>query len=182
MTVSDASTRSTALVRIHDLGIDARKPLTVVQIAAIARWRPRQELFGTAIARAEAIRLAKRIRELEVELEDNRDSITSCVSVEAPELLQLQGVGAITAAIVLTVGSHPGRIRSEAAFAQIAGTTPIPAFSGNTIRRRLNRGGDRQLNRALNTIVQTRLRTDPSTHAYVERCLAEGKTSKEIRR
>jgi transposase len=84
--------------------------------------------------------------------------------------------------VILTVWSHPGRIRSEAAFAKIAGTSPIPAPSGNTVRHRLNRGGDRRLNRALNTIVLTRMRTDPETRAYIDRRLAEGKTSKEIRR
>ncbi len=84
--------------------------------------------------------------------------------------------------MILTVWSHPGRIRTEAAFAQIAGTCAIPASSGNTIRHRLNRGGDRRLNRALNTIVLTRMRTDPSTRAHIHRRLAEGKTRKEIRR
>lgn len=50
------------------------------------------------------------------------------------------------------------------------------------MRHRLNRGGDRRLNRALNPIVLTRMRTDPDTRAYIERCLAEGKTNKEFRR
>lgn len=113
---------------------------------------------------------------------DNRATITELVTAEVPELLELRGVGAITAAIVLTVWSHPGRIRNGAAFAQIAGTAPIPASSGNTIRHRLNRGGDRQLNGALNTIVLTRMRTDPGTRTYIERRLADGKTTKEIRR
>lgn len=172
----------TALLRSHDLSIDARKSLTPQQIATIANWRRREEPFGIATARAEAVRLAKRVQATEDELADNRASITALVTVEAPELLELHGVGAVTAAVVLTVWSHPGRIRSEAAFAQIAGTAPIPASSGNTIRHRLNRGGDRQLNRALNTIVLTRMRTDPDTRTYIERRLAEGKTTKEIRR
>ena len=172
----------TSLVRSHDLGVDARKPLSSAQITTIAGWRRREESFGTATARAEAIRLAKRVLALDQDLAENRESITNIVSVQAPELLELRGVGAITAAIVLTVWSHPGRIRSEAAFAQIAGTAPIPASSGNTIRHRLNRGGDRQLNRALNTIVLTRMRTDSDTRAYIDRRLAEGKTTKEIRR
>jgi len=172
----------TALVRSHDLGIDARKALTSQQVATIASWRRRDEPFGVATARAEAVRLAKRVQVLDEELAENRTTITNLVAVEAPELLELHGVGAITAAVVLTVWSHPGRIRTEAAFAQIAGTAPIPASSGNTIRHRLNRGGDRQPNRALNTIVLTRMRTDPSTRTYIERRLAEGKTTKEIRR
>ena len=84
--------------------------------------------------------------------------------------------------MILTVWSHPGRIRSEAAFAQIAGTCPIPASSGNTVRHSLNRSGDRRPNRALNTVVLTRMRTDPDTRGYHQRRLAEGKTTKDIRR
>ncbi|WP_082155885.1 IS110 family RNA-guided transposase [Jiangella alkaliphila] len=172
----------TALVRSHDLGVDARRALTGSQISTIAGWRRRDESLGVATARAEAVRLAKRILVLDEELADNRNQITTLVTAQAPELLDLTGVGAVTAAVILTVWSHPGRIRSEAAFAQIAGTCPIPASSGNTIRHRLNRGGDRRLNRALNTIVLTRMRTDPDTRAYLERRAGEGKTLKEIRR
>jgi hypothetical protein len=73
--------------------------------------------------------------------------------------------------------SHPGRCRSEAAFAALGGTSPIPASSGQTIRHRLNRGGDRALNRA---IAVTRMRSCP--RAYVARRTAEGKTTREIRR
>lgn len=172
----------TALIRSHDLGIDARRALTAEQFSTIAGWRRREEPLALTVARAEAVRLAKRIRDLKAELADNRCQITRIVEEYAPELLEMVGLGAVTAAIVLTVWSHPGRIRSEAAFAAIAGTCPIPASSGNTIRHRLNRGGDRRLNRAINTIVLTRMRTDPATRTYIERRLAEGKTSKEIRR
>ena len=172
----------TALARSHDLGVDARRALTAPQIATIAGWRRREEPLGVATARAEAVRLAKRILVLDEDLADNRQQITELVAAQAPELLDLPGVGAITAAVILTVWSQPGRIRSEAAFASIAGACPIPASSGNTVRHRLNRGGDRRLNRALNTIVLTRMRTDPATRNYIERRLAEGKTTKGIRR
>lgn len=120
--------------------------------------------------------------QLDVELKSNREQLTAIVTDQAPELLELPGVGAITAAVVLCVWSHPGRVRSEAAMAQIAGTCPIPASSGNTVRHRLNRGGDRRLNWALNTVVLTRMRDDVETRAYVERRTAEGKTRREIRR
>jgi len=172
----------TALARSHDLGVDARRALTTPQITTIAGWRQREEPLGVATARAEAVRLAKRILVCDDELGDNREQITGLVTAQAPELLDLPGVGAITAAVILTVWSHPGRIRSEAAFAQIAGTCPLPASSGNTIRHRLNRGGDRRLNRALNTIVLTRMRTDSDTCNYIQRRLGEGKTNREIRR
>ena len=99
-----------------------------------------------------------------------------------PDLLEF-GVGPIVAATVLCAWSHPGRIHSEAAFAMLAGVAPIPANSGQvTNRHRLNRSGDRQLNRALHTIVLTRLRLDPSTRAYADRRRAEGKTDREIKR
>lgn len=153
----------TALARSHDLGVDGRRALTASQISTIAGWRRREESLGVATARAEAVRLSKRILALDDELADNRNQITTIVEAQAPQLLDLPGVGAVTAAVILTVWSHPGRIRSEAAFAQIAGTCPIPASSGNTIRHRLNRSGDRRLNRAINTIVLTRMRTDPET-------------------
>lgn len=73
-------------------------------------------------------------------------------------------------------------MRSEAAFAALAGTSPVPASSGNTIRYRLNRGGDRQLNRVLTTIVLVRMRFDQATRAYVARRRTEGRTTKEIMR
>ena len=100
----------------------------------------------------------------------------------APELLRLAGVGPISAAQVLVSWSHPGRFRSETAFAAFAGTAPIPASSGLTNRHRLNRSGDRQLNRALHTIVLVRTRIDPVTKAYIQRRVSEGKTPREARR
>jgi transposase len=50
------------------------------------------------------------------------------------------------------------------------------------MRHRLNRGGDRALNRAIHTIALTRVRSCPRTRAYVERRTAQGKTPREIRR
>jgi transposase len=78
--------------------------------------------------------------------------------------------------------SHPGRLRSEAAFAMLAGAAPIEASSGRVIRHRLNRGGDLQLNRALHTIVMLRERYHEPTMRYVARHAAEGKSDREIRR
>jgi transposase len=83
---------------------------------------------------------------------------------------------------VIVSWSHRGRVRSEAAFAQLAGVAPVPASSGQTIRHRLNHSGDRQLNRALHTVVMVRMRQEPTTKAYVARRLAEGKTTREIKR
>jgi transposase len=98
------------------------------------------------------------------------------------ELLAEKGVGTVVAAQLLTSWSHAGRFRSEAAFARLSGSAPIPASSGQVIRHRLNRGGDRQLNSALRTVVLTRLRHDARTQAYVARRRAEGKSDREIQR
>lgn len=173
----------TALLRVVDLGIDARKPLTTKQVGEVARWRARAEALATAVARAEAIRLARRVAGLDEELKANQTQLTDLIrSSKAATLLDKPGIGPVTVAVVLAAWSHPGRIRSEAAFAALAGVSPIPASSGNTTRRRLNRGGDRRLNRALHMAVITRMTHDPDTRAYVERRRAEGRTTKEIRR
>lgn len=81
---------------------------------------------------------------------------------------------------MLQVRSHPRRVRSEAAFVALSGVAPLQASSGNTRRHRLNRGGDRRLNRALYTIALTRLGHDPRTCAYRARRAAEGATKREI--
>src|SRR4029450_1003863 len=86
------------------------------------------------------------------------------------------------AAVVLCAWSHPGRCPSDAAFAMLGGAAPIPASSGQRVRVRLNRSGDRHLNQALHLVVLTRLRYAPAPRAYAQRRRAEGKTNREIRR
>lgn len=173
----------TALLRSHDLGLDARKKLTKAQIAAVASWRRRPtDTTADAVARAEAIRLATRITDLDTELKTNRAQIADLVTTHAPHLLAVHGIGPITAATVLATWSHLGRIRSEAALARLAGTAPVPASSGNTSRHRLSRGGDRHLNRALHTVALSRMRSDKATQNYIARRTAEGKTPREIQR
>lgn len=90
--------------------------------------------------------------------------------------------GPVVAAQVVLAWSHPGRVRSEAAFASLAGTCPIPASSGKTVRYRLNRGGYRQLNKAITTVVIVRMGRDGRTRDYVARRTTEGRTKKEITR
>ena len=173
----------TALVRSFDLGLDARRPLSKSQVATIARWRASNEDLGLATARAEAIRLARRIISAQEELARNKQELAALVAASgSAQLLNEVGIGTVNAAVILVAWSHSGRIRSEAAFASLSGTCPIPASSGNTERHRLNRGGGRRPNRALSSIALTRMSHDPETRVYVERRRAEGKTPKEIRR
>lgn len=173
----------TALLRAFDLDVDARNALTVAQIKQISRWRTRREPIGVGAARAEAIRLAKQITTLDADLAKNSKAISQALTTTpAVGLTQKVGFGPVTAAIVFAAWSHRGRIHSEAAFAALAGASPIPASSGNTTRHRLNRAGDRQLNRALHTVALTRMRIDPETRAYVEKRRAQGLSDREIRR
>jgi len=127
--------------------------------------------------------LARRVRTLTEEAAEHEKAIRVIVRSWRPDLLEQLGVGPIVAATVLCAWSHPGRIHSEAAFAMLAGVAPIPANSGQvTNRYRLNRYGDRQLNRALHTIVLSRIRYDQATRDYLDRRTSEGKTTREIKR
>ena len=127
--------------------------------------------------------LARRATDLAAEAEAHQKDIRAIVTAWRADLLDQLGVGPIVAATVLCAWSHPGRIRSEAAFAMLAGIAPIPATSGQvTTRHRLNHHGDRQLNRALHTIVLTRQRHHEPTKTYTARRTTEGRTPREIRR
>lgn len=172
-----------ALVRANELGLDARKKLTGAQITEVSRWRSRKEELSISIARTEAVRLAKHILDLDEQLRANEKQVNELVKAsEAEPLLQQKGFGVINAAKCLTAWSHQDRVHSEAAFASLAGVNPIPASSGNTVRHRLNRAGDRSLNSALHMVAINRMTYDPETRDYVERRRAEHKTDREIRR
>ena len=126
--------------------------------------------------------LARRIEAATVEAAELEREILAQVRMLAPQLLDEPGVGPIVAAQLLVAWSHPGRVRSEAAFARLAGVAPVPASSGQTKRQRLSRGGDRQLNRALHTVVLHRRLHDPATKAYIARRVAEGKSKRDATR
>jgi transposase len=90
-----------------------------------------------------------------------------------------QGCGTLTAATIIGRIASAERFATDSRFARQAGTAPIPASSGRRDRHRYHRGGDRQLNRALQTIAITRARMDPETKAYLARKRSEGKSNRE---
>ena len=135
-----------------------------------------------AIRQAEIARLALALGQARRQLKDNRAQLQAIVNDITPGLTSRYGIGPVSAAQAIVSFSHPGRCRSEAAFASLGGTSPLPASSGQTIRHRLNRGGDRALNRAIHAIALVRMRSCPRTRAYLARRTAEGKTTREIRR
>jgi transposase len=148
-------------------------------VRACARLRPGRSQ-GERAALALALRsLALRVGHLQSEAKTLERELARRVQALAPELLAHRAVGPSSAAALLVAWSAPGRVRSEAAFARLAGVAPIPASSGKVARHRLDRGGDRRLNRALHTIVLSRRRTDAETQAYIARRVREGKSERE---
>ncbi len=161
----------------------ARAPLTGAALTTLARRRLHRDASRAgAIRHAEIRRLAVALRDAARQLAANRKQLHAIAEDLAPGLTAQPGIGPVSAAQAIVSFSHPGRCRNDAAFAALAGTSPLPASSGRTIRHRLNRHGDRALNRAIHTIALTRMRSCPRTRAYVARRTAEGRTSREIRR
>lgn len=161
----------------------ARARLTDAVLAALTRRRhPAGASRQQAIRHAEIRRLALALRQAARALKANRTELATIVNDLVPELTTRPGIGPVSAAQAIVSFSHAGRCRNDAAFAKLAGTSPIEASSGQTTRHRLNRGGDRALNRAIHTIANTRMRSDPRTQAYLLRRRAEGKSDREIRR
>jgi transposase len=160
-----------------------RRGTTDEQLQRCARLRTMPSHTIEHRATIRAIRgTARRALALEAEAAEYETELEQLVMSICPSLLERPGIGTITAAQFLISWSHPGRIRSEAAFASLAGAAPIPASSGATTRYRLNRAGDRQLNRALHAVALTRLRIHEPTKAYAAKRTAQGKTSREIKR
>jgi transposase len=106
----------------------------------------------TRVQHQTLIRLGQRAVALTEVADDLEAQITALAGDIAPGLVAAEyGLGALTAAQILLSWSHAGRIASEQAFAMLSGTAPVPVSSGRTDRHRLNRLGDRQLNRALSS-------------------------------
>lgn len=128
--------------------------------------------------------IAARIRFLSEQVAELDRELRALVEAHpaGPALLAEPGVGPVVAAQLLTSWSHRGRVRNEAAFAALAGVAPLEASSGQRTRHRLNRGGDRNLNRALHTVAITRLRCHEESRAYQAKRTHEGKTHREVRR
>ncbi len=126
-----------------------------------------------------ARRRLQRVAEIDDELRDLGRDIAGRVAKSGTRLLDIHGIGSLTAARILAEVDDVRRFRSKDHFASANGTAPIPASSGQTIRHRLNRGGNRRLNRAIHLVALTQARSDPRGRTYVERRRAEGKTWRE---
>lgn len=151
---------------------------------AMAATRPTGDIADPAHATAVTLkRMAARHNYLSAEIDDIDAELTAIVAEHAPALLEVNGVGtAVASQLLVTTGDNPERLTSEARFAALTGTAPIPASSGKTTRHRLSRGGDRAADAAIYRIVLVRMAQDQRTRDYVDKRTSQGKGKMEIMR
>jgi transposase len=164
---------------------ELREPLRAlslqVLVARTRQWRPGAPSDPLAAARVTLKLLAERWAALSAELVQLDAHLAPLLAAAAPHLLATHGVGPDTAAALLVAaGDNPDRLAKEASFAALCGVSPVDASSGRQHRHRLNRGGNRDANRALWVIVLVRMATDPRTRQYVTRRTGQGLSKKEI--
>ena len=163
---------------------DQLRGLTTRQrVRLCANYRPTEVIDPTTATRRALRDLARRWLELHREITALEADLTRLLNELVPSVLAEPGAGIdVAAKLVVAAGENPGRLRTEASFAALCGSSPVDASSGKHQAHRLNRGGNRQANNALHTVVLHRWRTCDETRAYIERRRAEGKTDRAIRR
>jgi transposase len=154
------------------------KPGALSRVREIARADRRLRRLPEGVRVRIARGLLADIRRLTREIDELEQELLALIKAQRPWLLEETGCGPLVAAILIGRTAGAKQFKSDASFALQAGIAPIPCSSGQHRQYRLNRGGDRQLNRALHVIAVTRARVDPDTKAFLERKQAEGKTNK----
>jgi len=150
-------------------------------VTTAARLRPADPTTPAGATKYALRVLARRVQQLEADMKDLDAILVPLIVKTASGLVARHGVGPDTAGdLLVSAGDNPQRLRSEAAFAHLCGSSPIDASSGLVVRKRLNRGGDRRANQALWRIVMVRMVSDPRTRDYVERRTKEGLSKREI--
>lgn len=152
-------------------------------VEEVLRWRPGKILNPYSACRSTLACLARRWKHLHDEIRGYDGELERLTRIISPELLSRAGIGPeVASCLLVAAGDNPDRLKSEASFAALCGVSPLDASSGRQRRHRLNRGGNRDANRALWVIAFVRLRMEPRTQRYAERRSAEGKTRSEITR
>ncbi|MEU9413471.1 IS110 family transposase [Streptomyces sp. NPDC048281] len=153
----------------------ARSLIQPKQVLAVTAFLDGREGIVARLAR----QLLARCRELTMTVRELEAEITALINRLAPALLDVPGCGALTAAKILGETAGITRFRSKSAYARHNGTAPLPVWSGNRVRHRLSRMGNRQLNVALHRIAITQAHYHPEARAYLERRRQAGDTSTE---
>lgn len=159
-------------------------PELVIPAGALDRFKTLAALeqrldAADGLVRDIAAELIRRCVELTRAVNDLERQIVQRVAPLAPALLALRGCGALTAAKLIGETADVRRFTSKSAFAMYNGTAPVPVSSGNTVRHRLNRGGNRQLNAALHRILVTQMRCFDPARDYLQRRMSNGNTKTE---
>jgi transposase len=183
--------RTQAANQLHAVVSTAPEPLrgdlrelSLSQLVEHARrLRTRSPSDADSATRSVLKGLAKRWRQLDREVDVLDAQLEALAKSAAPDLLALRGVGVeVACTLLVAAGDNPDRLADEASFAALCGVSPVDASSGRQHRHRLNRGGNRDANRALWVIALVRVRSDPRTRLYVARRTSEGLGKAEILR
>jgi transposase len=190
---SAVKAKTAATVQLKSILVTAPAPLreqisqtggkTLIKHCASLNPGPEAPTGPTQAAKLALAGIGARIQNLDAEINSYDKQLARLVAKTAPTLLACFGVGPNTAAqLLITAGANIDRLGSEASFARLCGTAPIPVCSGKTHRMRLHRGGDRQANRALHMITVVRMRYHQPTINYVTRRTTQGLSKKDIQR
>lgn len=168
--------------RLHELD-----PTLDPSPGSLDRYKTLDEIGGLlrghiGITAELARRELSRIRDITTEANEMEKEITRRVAEIAPSLFELVGCGGLTAAKLVAEAADITRFKNRDAYAMFAGTAPIPVWSANNQRFRLNRGGNRQTNAAIHRIAITQIRCHPEAKAFMARRLAAGDTKREALR
>jgi transposase len=167
----------------HDLEVALELPPRVLDRYV---WLDRLEALLAVLSdtarRRIAIEQVRRCRDLTSEIRSLEREVRDHMRVLAPELMEIPGCSAISAAHLVGQTAGASRFRDEAAFAMHIGTAPLPVSSGKSERYRLNRTGNRKLNSVVHVIAVTQVRMHPPAIAFVERKRAEGMSNREALR
>lgn len=159
----------------------ARNDLTAARAAELLRGVRARDTAAKAL-RGLAVDLIGEVRQLDWGITKAASDIQTAISHSGTTLTTLCGIGSINAAKILSHVGDVSRFRSAAAFASYTGTAPIEASSGDVVRHRLSRAGNRQLNACLHVMALTQIRSHPDAAAYYQRKRTEGKSRREAMR
>lgn len=188
---SAVKAKTQAANQITNLVLTAPEPLrtqlrtmtTGQRIRTAARWRTTPVTDPTTATKTAIRSLARRWLDLHHEIRELEQHLTALLTQTCPRLLAERGVGIdVAAKLVIAAGENPERLHNEGSFAALCGVSPVDASSGKHTHHRLNRGGNRQANNALHTVMLVRARHDPETRAYIDRRRQQGLPTRDIQR
>ncbi|WP_053208327.1 transposase, partial [Jiangella muralis] len=152
--------------RLHQLA-PGLEPASLITLKAVREVAARLATFADSTLRRVLLANCERLERLTADINELTRELRAHTQRVSPNLLSMPGVGPVVAATILAELGDPTRVRNGAALARLAGTAPIPVWSSNTEQHRLDRGGNRRLNRAIHTVARTQARTHPDAQTLI---------------